>query len=388
MFLKMLNGKYQVIAIGTVAFLLFVLADSAYANAASHFSMYTGFHLFVGNSIIGIIEGLLIAKVFKVRKSHAVLLMIAANYFSSWIGSLGLIWLSSRFEVSLSHLVTIHNIHSFVWLLFFAAWFVTVILEYPFCLFMFWKKDKRLRQAVSASLLAQTLSYILLIIFISPFGHFEGYPHKRRTVSFAPVETFADANNVTIYFIGAFDGDLYSIKPDGSSKEKVTSLNMMDREIRLIAKNDPNSASYRLYAQERPPWKRQSSTPLLDTGINVSGFTRSLRALDPNAAFNMTHNPALDLRPTGQQDFQVFTGYLGVSWLEVEKKDKQNKYPHRLVRLQFDDLILDWITCNATVLPRNQIVYQLGNQIVLLDINKRSLGLIAIGHGPVVFLNQ
>ena len=38
------------------------------------------------------------------------------------------------------------------------------------------------------------------------------------------------------------------------------------------------------------------------------------------------------------------------------------------------------------VLPGDLVVYQLGEQIVVLDLNHRQLGLLALGRSPVVAL--
>lgn len=374
-------------AVFAAALILLLSTESAYANAASFFTYKTTLHLFIGNGILGLFEGLLIAKVFKTRKTRAILFMIGANYFSAWIGFLGLLWLGSQFKIALSILVTVNNIYYFVWLLFLVACFVTVILEWPFCLFTLWQKNKRSKQALYASLLAQGLSYILLLIFNSPFGHFCGSPHGKRYVDFAPVKTFVDTNDATIYFISASDGDLYQVKLDGSSKKKIATLDVTNPEMRLVAKSDSESGLWTLCVQERPIRRRRLATPPVDTGITVSGFTQSVLDLDPNELYDYTRIPALDLRPVEQQDFEVSTGWLGVSWLDVKKKKEKDKYAHRLARLQFDDTILHWSTCNATVLPNDEIVYQIGNQIVLFDLKEYKLGLITLGRGPVVFLD-
>jgi hypothetical protein len=39
------------------------------------------------------------------------------------------------------------------------------------------------------------------------------------------------------------------------------------------------------------------------------------------------------------------------------------------------------------MLPGDQVVYQLGDQIVLLDLNQRKLGLITLGRGPLAALD-
>ena len=46
-----------------------------------------------------------------------------------------------------------------------------------------------------------------------------------------------------------------------------------------------------------------------------------------------------------------------------------------------------WQTCYATVLPGDRVIYQLADQVVLLDLNLRKICLIALGRGPVVTLD-
>jgi hypothetical protein len=45
-----------------------------------------------------------------------------------------------------------------------------------------------------------------------------------------------------------------------------------------------------------------------------------------------------------------------------------------------------WFSRCATVLPGSLVVYQLGEQIVVLDLERRQLGLLAKGRSPVVAL--
>lgn len=46
-----------------------------------------------------------------------------------------------------------------------------------------------------------------------------------------------------------------------------------------------------------------------------------------------------------------------------------------------------WYSRNAVTLPHGQVVYQAGEQIVLLDLATRRIALLAIGQGPVVELD-
>ncbi len=44
------------------------------------------FHLLLGNTLIGLFEGWLLARVFHLPQRRCVWLMIPANYLSAWIG--------------------------------------------------------------------------------------------------------------------------------------------------------------------------------------------------------------------------------------------------------------------------------------------------------------
>ena len=70
------------------ALVLIALPSVAQANAGTPLMWAGMLHLFIGNAFIGLLEGILLIKLFKAPKMKAVGLMILANYFSAWIGGL------------------------------------------------------------------------------------------------------------------------------------------------------------------------------------------------------------------------------------------------------------------------------------------------------------
>ena len=59
--------------------------------------------------------------------------------------------------------------------------------------------------------------------------------------------------------------------------------------------------------------------------------------------------------------------------------------------LAFETPFEQWVCRNATVLPGNQVVFQLGQdrtdaQVVILDMEHRNLACLAIGQGPAVVM--
>ena len=65
--------------------------------------------------------------------------------------------------------------------------------------------------------------------------------------------------------------------------------------------------------------------------------------------------------------------------LSMEKKSNGEK-----LRFGLETPFLHWWPGEFIVLPDDQVIYQLGNQIVLVDLNKKLIGLLSLGFGPVV----
>jgi hypothetical protein len=370
---------------------LLLCPATAHANVISIFHQNLLLHLAVGNAVIGLIEGVLIARVFKVGAARTILLMIIANYFSTWTGAIGLAWLGWRLEEPLARLVTLGNLRLFIWGLILLAFVGSVALEWPFYLAAMWRKPDRILRSLYACALAQVLSYALVLLLNPPFGHFSGSPAGRPWIKIAPVASFADASNASIYFISTADGDVYRVRPDGASLEKATSLTNKGRDTKLAARPTHDALQWQLCVERQYGAREYASDECSDTGITVRGFTQSEPDRIPPQRWDPDDEPrsgkkrAVDLRPPDHRPTKVYTANLGDTWLGVEPRTKDGTGGR--VHLQFDRLILHWTTRNATVLPGGQIVYQLGSQIVLLDVDKRKLGLIALGRGPVVFLD-
>src|SRR5262249_19254295 len=59
---------------------------SALADVGTPLVWANAFHLFLGNAFIGLFEGWLLARVFRLPKRRCIWTMIAANYLSAWVG--------------------------------------------------------------------------------------------------------------------------------------------------------------------------------------------------------------------------------------------------------------------------------------------------------------
>ena len=131
----------------------------AQANAGTPLLWGEFLHLTGGNVLIGFMEGLLLYKLFKLeRKGRCIEAMVLANFFSAWIGFLGL-QIFSEFVIPW----TIENAKRYLCLLVIACWLVSVLLEYPFVMFIFGWKKWQWTKALHGSLVVQTISYMVLV---------------------------------------------------------------------------------------------------------------------------------------------------------------------------------------------------------------------------------
>ena len=89
----------------------------AFADAGTPLMWAGAFHLIIGNAIIGIAEGLILAILFRQKKARCVLIMIAANYFSAWAGGFLLSWIADSRQVDL------YNAWQWLWIMVVVTYF-------------------------------------------------------------------------------------------------------------------------------------------------------------------------------------------------------------------------------------------------------------------------
>ncbi|MFM2082879.1 MAG: hypothetical protein RL380_1570, partial [Verrucomicrobiota bacterium] len=140
-----------------LVFVLVLVPQVASANAGTPLMWAGMLHLVFGNALIGLGEGWLIALVFKCPKPRCIGLMIAANYFSAWVGG----WLlTSRFATKFDW--NLYTAWRLFWLFVVVTYLMTILLELPFIALCFWRQEKCRSRSFKASLLAQTVSYLCL----------------------------------------------------------------------------------------------------------------------------------------------------------------------------------------------------------------------------------
>jgi hypothetical protein len=193
-----------------------------------------------------------------------------------------------------------------------------------------------------------------------------------------PPANFVKSPKAWLYFISPDDGDAYSLRLDGTERSKVVPLGERGTQARLFA------------------WRGEMEKPF-DLWVKPEGRTK------PRLAF-----PNVGLHVSvwlNDQDLDYIKDTWGNAWFEAAIQHGTNFtqasatgwtavghfYGFRIIHNRNTDqwLGLDGVPSrNFILLPNDQLVFQLGDQIMLLDLPTRKIGFITMGRGPVVVLDD
>jgi len=359
-----------------LVFLLFLSPAVAYANAGTPLMWAGMLHLVFGNAIIGLCEGLLIAWVFKCRKRVAIFLMILANYFSAWVGGIGVSWLTSE-KLSIS----LYQAWPAILLATAATFIVTVILELPFVVICLRKQQHRFRRSFLASLMAQAASYFVIVPW---FLLASGLTLVTKTDVDRSLRFIANPDAL-VYFISTDDGNVYRARATGQDASQVFGLHSTNKNDRLFVRPSADTNYWDLYAFMDEPHPSKGREVLVAKEFSRHAALSGRDTFNPSEVEGTWFNfgPAADLRPDSERTWTVSTGFWAIEGLYLRNTNTEEK-----VHLALETPFLNWPIRNATVLPGDEIVFQLDQQICIYNRKQNKLGLIMRGRGPVVALEN
>jgi hypothetical protein len=284
-------------------------------------------HMLLGNALIGVLEGLLIARFWKLAWSKPVGVMIAANYFSAWSAMLLHAMLLYRYvhRIPLQRLELAHTG------LLVGAFVLTLVLEWPFVLAILRKQERCVVQSIKACIGVNVVSYGLIVGLFSLFS----------TTSFLTATQLVDAkvfpwkSSFEVYFLDEGDAPTALSLP-GSARHPVTALQWETVKAR--------AAEY----PDRP--------------------SRRVR----------------DLRPSGEQDWKFRDA---IMWPE-EGLSGRRRSTGEVRRLAIATPLVQRFPGRVTILPGDQIVLQLGYEICALDWSTAKIAVLVEGREPIVMLDE
>jgi hypothetical protein len=350
----------------------------ALANAGTPLMWATALHLLIGNACIGILEGVLLSRLFRIPVGPAIFLMIPANYFSAWIG---LVALSTHLLRQFN--VTLYNVQYVVWGMIAIAYVATLVIEWPFVLLCFWGTENWLRRSLKASLVVQSISYVLL------FGWYgmASVSSLFNELTVVPLDQLAMPSDIRMYYIADEDGDVYSMELGSRERTKVYDLDSRDDSDCLsFDKTSSPTGFHKIVALLKPKDRRQDE--VLDIGVTVPdrdcpkspmGWPL-MDARHPGPS----QGTALKLGAASDSPWIFKAGYWPLLGLSGE-----NSTTGEHVRFAVEMPYVQWNVRHATQLPSELVLFQLGRrQICVLDFRARKVAVLCFGRGPLARLEK
>ena len=350
------------------------------ANAGTPLMLASALHLLFGNFIIGIVEGLLLAQFFKLSNLKCILLMIPANYLSAWLGGFVIAKaIATRLSMGL------YSAWPLLWLMVFITYLLTLILEFPFIALAFRGRQSWFRKSIRASFLVQSISYAALVLWYWGACGTSLYTQSKVV----ELSSISLPERVIVYFISSKDGDVYQGSIRNHNWKKVYDLNSSQINDRLFVKaSDSELNSWDLMARLETGVYSKPEILLIKKKIAAvaAPFCRSRYANYSECQgswFNFGAIPKLGDAESSTWEF--WSGFWPIEGLHGRDENSGRK-----VQFSLDTPFLSWSVRNATHLPTDKVLFQLGeNQICIYDPETQQVALLTTGRGPIaVMMNE
>lgn len=337
----------------------------ACADAGTPLLWASACHLLIGNAIIGVAEGLVLAFVFQQKRAPCVGMMIAANYFSAWAGGVFLIP-----AISTSRSLDLYNTRQWLWCMVAVSYFVTLLLEWPFVALCLRRSKGWFRKSIAGSLAVQSASYLVLFGWYWAASGISLY----KDLAVVELSQVSLPKDTMLYYIAENGRDVYA-QNLGQESTKIGNLKPSESGDRLF-----------LQASRTAPgcWD-------LMVGSGIEYPSPRHRVLCAGLTCAAADPPWGSIRPGGdvpkfRADQSGWEFYFG--WMAGNLSGRNVKGGQKLL-VSLETPFVRWPVYSPTQLPSGQVVFQLGkNQICIVDPNARKIALVTKGRWPVVTMND
>jgi len=349
---------------GWLAFLIILLyCIPLYADAGTLFIWASFFHLIFGNFLIAFVEAYILIKIFHIdKKKHVFLIMLGANYFSFIAGYFTLFYIFKNFFSLVKY--PLYFYYFYIILLWICAFILTVLFEWPFISIFFKRIKKRFKISLKASFFVQSVSYILIFSYY----FFVVFVSGMRIWKIEPPENFISSSNILVYYIAPEDGNIFQIKLNGKGKKLFIKTHINVPYARLFTKR--GKSNYELWI-----YKNGEKHLLVKNFSKTASFLKSDMKKPVDTSWNFGE-PAY-LIPEDKVKWEIFTDYWQDYGISIENGQS--------VHIAFPDPFHNnWAIRNVIVVSENLIIFQSFDQIIVADLEKKKMGVITSGRGPVV----
>jgi hypothetical protein len=346
------------------------------ANTGTPLMWAAGLHLVIGNLFIGIFEGLLLGRFFRLKRSHAVIVMILANYFSMIAGAVSLDSIQWFLESYVFPGPPIFHAGSILITLAVVSYSMSILLEWPACTWLLRKGPRPWRQSLFASAIVQSCSYAVLVPFYASCTTISMITQPDLQSNLG----FVDSKNTMIYFINPGTHSVNRCRANGSERESVLTLPACGSNDRLFLNPRRDSNDLDLW------WVHDDKkNDLLIPHIATRGepLRRKDYGIEPDTWGNVWWSNTTSL-PADKSERPVWTAHCGFWAVEGLAVSLKGKWQYRLaMETPFSGPFL-WACRNAVSLSDTQVLFQTQDQLLILDMPSKKLSFLATGRGPVV----
>jgi hypothetical protein len=352
-----------------LAFIMTLSPGLVIADTGTPLALATVFQLLVGNFLLGLLEGAILAKVFKLRLRRCIGLMILANYFSAWVGWLIVRGLSLGWPPNLYHAVW------FSWILLFVTYALTLLLEWPFVASCLRGAPHWFAKSLKGSVIIQTISYLLLVALFWPLSYTDLYTH----FTFVPPERVALPTDVYVFYVSKTDGNVYC-RSAVSGAVKVSDLKTAEAV----------PVDYSLHIRPSEKGKRESwdlvAVPSANDPWGKGGIIVVPRIMEnpPQSVWQQYEKSRITPAQIGSATQSRWEFVWGRPIGGRGAFGGRNKHKGEGLYVGYDTPIFGWDIWRPIHLPGDKILFQLGkDQLCLLDVETRQIALWERGHGAV-----
>lgn len=359
--------------------MLLAIPSVAQANAGTPLMWAGMLHLVFGNLIIGIVEGILLAKLFGLTKRKCIGLMILANYLSAWLG--GLVIGNAIARVLPMGLYTAWPLF---WLMVLVTYMLTLFLEFPFVALAFRGDSAWRRKSIRASFVVQSISYVAL------FGWYwlaSGTSLYTKT-DVVELSSISLPEKVLVYFISVNDGDVYQGSLREAQWKHFFDLDSARRNDRLFVKpSDTETNAWDLMARlETDEHRKPQIVPIQERFAVVATPSWRSTHTDPpqyeGSWFNFGQVPKLGDAESSPWEF--WSGFWPIEGLRGTQTNSGER-----VHFSLETPFVSWSVRNATHLPTDKVLLQLGDdQVCVYDPETKQIALVTKGRGPIAVMEN
>lgn len=357
------------------------------ANMGTALMFISVFHLILGNLVIGLCEGALLAKFFHAPIRRSIGAIILANYASAWLGQFTMPVLSRGISAAMGG-ATLDNIGVRLVTMTLVFFLFTLVVEYAFVRHALGPDARSPSKIMRATFVVNGISYLAMIgiyLFCSNCTLLTG-TRRDSSLTWVPRD-----DRVWVYYIDDATDHLMRVHPDGSERSaveaKVPAYSVDESRVTwlgggFLAGHNEGDGSVTLRSSPGPHQATEFTKleivygPILgQTAVGEGRFKDTDRA--PDCVGSALTFPGTVL------NCDIFAGFWPPEGLVVRERDKPE------ARVAWDTPFESWAARSATELPNGLIVFAFhSRQIAIYNAETKTIGLLARGRCPVVTIEE